>query len=124
MPPDFGFTLRPTCRRRNSVTSTSKCTVQTARTLQQSDASGAILFTRRLLKSSGAFLLRRVVCVQPLLERPVSFRLSAEAYRKYEASAAQIGMRLSQYLRFRLETEDSVSGQLSQLRLTLLDAGS
>lgn len=62
--------------------------------------------------------------MQPLLDRPVSFRLSAETYRKYEASAARIGMRLSQYLRFRLETEDSVSDQLSQLRLTLLDAGS
>lgn len=61
--------------------------------------------------------------MQLLLERPVSFRLSAETHRKYEAAAAQIGMRLSQYLRFRLETEDTVSEHVSQLRLTLLDTG-
>ncbi len=62
--------------------------------------------------------------MKPLLERPVSFRLSADAHRRYEVSAAQVGMRLSQYLRFRLEAEDSVSDQVAQLRLSLLDAGS
>lgn len=60
--------------------------------------------------------------MQPLLESPVSFRLSAEARRRHESAAAQLGMRLSQYLRFRLETEDSVTEQMSQLRLTLLDS--
>lgn len=59
--------------------------------------------------------------MRSLLERPVSFRLSAESHLKYEAAAAQLGMRLSQYLRFRLETEDSVTDQVSQLRLALLD---
>ncbi|MDH0090900.1 hypothetical protein N7373_05520 [Achromobacter mucicolens] len=61
--------------------------------------------------------------MKPLLERPVSFRLSADAHQRYEAAAAQVGMRLSQYLRFRLEAEDSVSDQVAQLRLSLLDAG-
>lgn len=61
--------------------------------------------------------------MRTLLERPVSFRLSASAYQRYEASAAQIGMRLSQYLRFRLESDDSISDQVAQLRLSLLDAG-
>lgn len=59
--------------------------------------------------------------MRTLLERPVSFRLSAESYSKYEAAAAQLGMRLSQYLRLRLEVDDSVSEQVSQLRLTMLD---
>ncbi|MDQ2148112.1 hypothetical protein RBI22_05290 [Alcaligenaceae bacterium C4P045] len=61
--------------------------------------------------------------MRTLLERPVSFRLSASAYHRYEASAAQLGMRLSQYLRFRLESDDNMSDQIAQLRLTLLDAG-
>lgn len=59
--------------------------------------------------------------MRTLLERPVSFRLSAESHSKYEAAAAQLGMRLSQYLRLRLEVDDSVSEQVSQLRLTMLD---
>ncbi|WP_287955554.1 hypothetical protein [Achromobacter sp.] len=59
--------------------------------------------------------------MRSLLERPVSFRLSAESYSKYEAAAAQLGMRLSQYLRLRLDVDDSVSEQVSQLRLTMLD---
>lgn len=59
--------------------------------------------------------------MRTLLERPVSFRLSAESHSKYEAAATQLGMRLSQYLRLRLEVDDSVSEQLSQLRLTMLD---
>lgn len=61
--------------------------------------------------------------MKPLLERPVSFRLSADAHQRYEAAAAQVGMRLSQYLRFRLEAEDSVSDRVAQLRLSLLDVG-
>ncbi|WP_235488640.1 MULTISPECIES: hypothetical protein [unclassified Achromobacter] len=61
--------------------------------------------------------------MRQLLECPVTFRLSADAHRRYEAAAKHSGMSLSQYLRARLETEDTVADQVAQLRLTLLDAG-
>lgn len=56
-----------------------------------------------------------------LLERLISFRLSAETHRKYAIAARQQGMDLSKYLRTRLETEDAIAEHLDQLRLTLLD---
>ncbi len=61
--------------------------------------------------------------MRPLLECPVAFRLSAEAYRKYEQAAAQAGLDLSKYLRNRLEAEDSVAEHVSQLRFALMDSG-
>ncbi|WP_427183752.1 hypothetical protein ACL598_19000 [Bordetella bronchialis] len=59
--------------------------------------------------------------MRPLLERAISFRLSDDKYRQYTAAAAEIGLRLSEYLRFRLDTEDHIGEQISQLRLALLD---
>lgn len=59
--------------------------------------------------------------MQSLLEHPVSFRLSAKAYSRYQAEAHQLGMGLSAYLRMRLDSDDGVSEQISQLRLALLD---
>lgn len=56
-----------------------------------------------------------------LLERPVTFRLSAEKYAHYQAEAHRRGMKLSLYLRLRLEAEDGVAEQINQLRLALLD---
>ncbi|ALM83104.1 hypothetical protein [Bordetella sp. N] len=58
-----------------------------------------------------------------LLERPISFRLSAEASRRYEIAAAERGMNLSSYLRDRLEIDDQLAEHIGQLRLTLLDVG-
>lgn len=56
-----------------------------------------------------------------LLERPISFRLSDAARKRYEAAAAERGMTLSGYLRARLEIDDQVEDHVSQLRLALLD---
>ncbi|WP_231501731.1 hypothetical protein [Bordetella petrii] len=56
-----------------------------------------------------------------LLECPVTFRLSAETHRKYYLAAKQQGTDLSKYLRARLETEDAIAEQVSQLRLSLMD---
>ena len=59
--------------------------------------------------------------MRSLLERPITFRLSAEAWRRYENAATERGMTLSAYLRDRLEIDDQVAEHVSQLRLTLLD---
>ncbi|ARP92845.1 hypothetical protein CAL14_18370 [Bordetella genomosp. 9] len=56
-----------------------------------------------------------------LLERPISFRLSDPARKRYEAAAAERGMTLSSYLRSRLEVDDQIEDHVSQLRLALLD---
>jgi hypothetical protein len=61
--------------------------------------------------------------MHPPLERPISFRLSAEASRRYEIAAAERGMNLSSYLRDRLEIDDQLAEHIGQLRLTLLDLG-
>ncbi len=61
--------------------------------------------------------------MRSLLERPISFRLSDAAYRRYESAAADRGMTLSAYLRDRLEVDDQVAEHVAQLRLTLMDAG-
>lgn len=59
--------------------------------------------------------------MRSLLERPITFRLSDAARRRYEQAAADRGMTLSAYLRDRLEVDDQVAEHVSQLRLTLLD---
>ncbi|MFJ3465189.1 hypothetical protein [Achromobacter spanius] len=59
--------------------------------------------------------------MRSLLERPITFRLSDAARRRYEHAAAERGMTLSAYLRDRLEIDDQVAEHVSQLRLTLLD---
>ncbi|MDG9970264.1 hypothetical protein N7638_19645 [Achromobacter mucicolens] len=59
--------------------------------------------------------------MRSLLERPITFRLSAAARVRYEQAAAERGMTLSAYLRDRLEIDDQVAEHVSQLRLTLLD---
>lgn len=59
--------------------------------------------------------------MRSLLERPVSFRLSAEAYERYEVEAARAGISVSKYLRDRLDADDFLSDQVAQLRLILLD---
>ncbi|WBX89195.1 hypothetical protein [Achromobacter mucicolens] len=59
--------------------------------------------------------------MRSLLERPITFRLSDDARRRYEQAAADRGMTLSAYLRDRLEVDDQVAEHVSQLRLTLLD---
>jgi len=61
--------------------------------------------------------------MRSLLERPITFRLSDAARRRYEQAAAERGMTLSAYLRDRLEVDDQVAEHVSQLRLTLLDGG-
>ncbi|CAB3842479.1 hypothetical protein N5C72_19480 [Achromobacter mucicolens] len=61
--------------------------------------------------------------MRSLLERPITFRLSDAARRRYEQAAADRGMTLSAYLRDRLEIDDQVAEHVSQLRLTLLDSG-
>lgn len=61
--------------------------------------------------------------MRSLLERPITFRLSDAARRRYEQAAADRGMTLSAYLRDRLEIDDQVAEHVSQLRLTLLDNG-
>lgn len=61
--------------------------------------------------------------MRTLLERPITFRLSDAARRRYEQAAAERGMTLSAHLRDRLETDDQVAEHISQLRLTLLDGG-
>ena len=61
--------------------------------------------------------------MRSLLERPITFRLSDAARRRYEQAAAERGMTLSAYLRDRLEIDDQVAEHVSQLRLTLLDGG-
>ncbi|MGE8672149.1 MAG: hypothetical protein ACN6PB_03840 [Achromobacter kerstersii] len=61
--------------------------------------------------------------MRSLLERPITFRLSDAARRRYESAAAERGMTLSAYLRDRLEVDDQVAEHVSQLRLTLLDVG-
>ncbi|AYD66043.1 hypothetical protein DVB37_20535 [Achromobacter sp. B7] len=61
--------------------------------------------------------------MRSLLERPISFRLSDAAYRRYESAALDRGMTLSAYLRDRLEVDDQVAEHIAQLRLTLMDAG-
>ncbi|CAB3919651.1 hypothetical protein DAI43_33715 [Achromobacter xylosoxidans] len=59
--------------------------------------------------------------MRSLLERPITFRLSDDARRRYAQAAADRGMTLSAYLRDRLEVDDQVAEHVSQLRLTLLD---
>lgn len=59
--------------------------------------------------------------MRQLLERPVSVRLSASTYQRYEAAAAERGMSLFAYLRERLEVDDQIAEHISQLRLTLMD---
>ncbi|CUJ49989.1 Uncharacterised protein [Achromobacter kerstersii] len=61
--------------------------------------------------------------MRPLLERPISTRLSDAAYRRYERAAAERGMTLSAYVRDRLEVDDQVAEHVTQLRLTLMDCG-
>ncbi|WLW63633.1 hypothetical protein RA224_09480 [Achromobacter aegrifaciens] len=61
--------------------------------------------------------------MRSLLERPITFRLSDAARRRYEGAAAERGMTLSAYLRDRLEVDDQVAEHVSQLRLTLMDSG-
>lgn len=61
--------------------------------------------------------------MRSLLERPITFRLSDAARRRYESAAAERGMTLSAYLRDRLEVDDQVAEHISQLRLTLMDGG-
>jgi len=59
--------------------------------------------------------------VRPLLERPISFRLSDASRKRYAIAAAQRGVSLSQYLRERLEIEDQITDHVDQLRLELFD---
>jgi hypothetical protein len=61
--------------------------------------------------------------MRSLLERPISFRLSDPAYRRYESAASDRGMTLSAYLRDRLEVDDQIAEHVAQLRLTLMDTG-
>lgn len=61
--------------------------------------------------------------MRSLLERPITFRLSDAARRRYEQAAAERGMTLSAYLRDRLEVDDQVAEHVAQLRLTLMDNG-
>jgi len=56
-----------------------------------------------------------------LHERPICVRLSDETRRRYEIASAARGISLSQYLRERLENEDYIAEQISDLRLILLD---
>ncbi len=59
--------------------------------------------------------------MRSLLERPITFRLSDAARRRYEQAAAYRGKTLSAYQRDRLEVDDQVAEHVSHLRLTLLD---
>lgn len=61
--------------------------------------------------------------MRSLLEQPVSLRLRADKYQRYQAEARKLGMGLSAYLRMRLDAEDDATEQITQLRLTLLEHG-
>jgi len=61
------------------------------------------------------------VPTSPPLSRPVHFRIPEDRYRRYEAEAVAAGMRLSCFLRARLDAADAIAEELAQLRFTVLE---
>ncbi len=61
--------------------------------------------------------------MRPLLDKPISIRISEDEHARYSRAAAYLGTSLSEYLRLRLVSvgDDYVADQIAQLRLTLLD---
>ncbi|SAI73184.1 mobilisation protein [Bordetella ansorpii] len=58
------------------------------------------------------------------MSRAMHFRISEDQYRRYEAEAVAAGLRLSDFLRRRLEAADRIADELAQLRLAVLDGES